>query len=260
VVDVEADPSETEVTKTMEIPLNQIALCIGKGGATRMLITEATGANIDFPKKGGVHTMTIISGPDIACVDAAMKALKQLVTKGYSEITHSGQIDDGINVPQKSMRAIVGTGGATINKLRQMTGTEINLPDRDSEDTFVSVMGQPADVQDAIKAIKELVEQGFSGLTHPNWTSKKVQVPRDQVGNIIGTGGSTIKRLEQETSSRINVPSTRDGDFITVTVSGDVADVPLCVIQIEALMVPEVPEEIPFEWTLENVQAMNMAF
>lgn len=235
------------------------AMIIGSGGSTLQKIQEATGANVDLPKRGGVRTQTIITGPTKEAVAMAKTALNQLVVKGYSEITHAGHVDEGIEVPSRSLGVVIGPGGQTIKLLQAKTGTKINTPDRDSDSNFVTVVGDPEGVKNCITAIKQIITQGFSSITHEGWIRKTVEVAKSQIGNLIGPGGATIKALQSSTKTRIDIPSGRE-DPIVVSISGDAVDVASAAAQIAAMLVPPEPEEIPHEWTKEAVEAMDLTF
>merc|ERR1740117_272999 len=260
VVVEEVGSDEVVFSDELFIAQEHIPAVIGPKGAHLQAITTTTSCRVDLPKKGTVRTHALITGPSNAAVAQAMRALKQLITKGYSDITHAGHVDEGIEVPSKLLGQIIGPAGATIKQLMQLTNTEVNTPDRDSDSNFVTVVGDPQGVKTCIAAIKQIMEQGFSSLTHETWILKTLDVPRAQLGTVIGPAGATIRGLQSSTNTRIKVPQGSRDDPIAVSIVGDAADVTIAMTQISAMLLPPEPEDIPFEWSKEAVSAMNLAF
>jgi len=242
------------------IAQEHIPAVIGTKGKHLQDISEVTKCRVDLPKKGTVRTHALITGPSKAAVAQAKKALSQLISKGYSDITHVGHVDEGIEVPSKLIGQIIGPAGSTIKQLMQSTNTEVNTPDRDSDSNFVTVVGGPEDVKNCINAIKQIMEQGFSSLTHEGWILKTLDVPKDQIGTVIGPAGATIRGLQNSTNTRIKVPQGSRDDPVSVSIVGDAADVTIAITQLSAMLLPPEPEEIPFEWSKEAVAAMDLAF
>jgi len=199
-----------------------------------------------------------ITGPDAKSVAEAKAALQQLITKGYSSITHEGHVDAGISVPSKFIGQIIGPGGSII-KLLQKTGCKINTPKRDEEGDLVTVVGDDDKVKEVIKAIQQIMDMGFSSMTHEGWVAKTIMVPRDQIGGVIGPAGVNIKKLQDDNKCRINIPNSKE-DPCNMSICGEAADVEICYAKIALTLLPPEPEDIPFEWSREAILAMDLAF
>lgn len=240
------------------IQLDNIPAVIGKSWATLNAIQEETGTSIKLPKKG-MADYTYISGPDKQSVDRALDNIRQIVSKGYCDITDPNRVDDGVNVPRELFGKILANRGEHINTIRDCTGAEINFPDRDSDSTWVTVTGEPEPVKQAITALQEFVDKGFSSLTHEGWTTKEVQVPRDQLGNIIGPSGRNIRDLEDDFGVEVKVPPGKGDSVVSVRINGEEASIVDAMARItELITVVEI--EIPPEWTKEAVLSMQMVF
>lgn len=255
-----AAAAAAEFKDDIMIEQEHFKVVIGPKGSTLKKICEATSTQIKLPNRG-FRDRTWISGDSKANVAAAKKALEQLVAKGYCDITAPGRVDDGIEIPDKKMFGVImGKGGSTIALLQRETETDIKLPDRDSDSNFIKVLGDAPNVARAIQALKELMEQGYSSVTHEGWVSKAVQVPRDQLSNIIGPQGSIIREMEATTKCKIQIPSNTRSDPIEVMVQGEATNIEEAVLAIASKIVMVVDEEIPEEWTREAVMNMQMVF
>jgi len=224
----------------------------GTGGSNLKAIQEATGCDIDVPKKGAHRTSIVISGTKAGCL-LAKKNLKMLVEKGYCDITQPNTTDEGIDVPSSKIGAVIGRGGENIKIITAKTGAKVNMPDRDSGSNTVTVTGPAEAVKEALGAIKELMEKGFSSLTHANHTMANVNVHRDFIGTILGTRGATIQKLQTDHKVKINMPNSGGAEFVVCTLVGEATDVINARIAIEGMLVAPEPEPIAPEWTQANI-------
>lgn len=246
------------VVKELYVSNDKFGVVIGPGGSTLKAIQEATGTKIDMPKAGGMRRDIVISGNAENDVNTAMRAIKELVSKGYSSITHAGTTDDVITVKSaREIGIIVGPGGKYIKMIQEATSTKINTPDRESSDLNVSIVGPSDGVRAAMHAMKQLIKDGYSSITHPNQSVSEVLVPRSMLGTLIGPGGITIKKLQEETKCRVDISDSKQ-DIITVKILGEPTDVVSCRHALTQLTTLPDPEPVPNEWTKE-ASAMTMS-
>jgi transcription antitermination factor NusA-like protein len=220
---------------------------IGRGGETMKTIEAATETNIELPKEGGMRTEILIEGKTQEGVAAAKKAIKQLVAKGYSDLTDPEKTDASVAVPDKKRAVLIGPGGRNIKMIQEKTGVRINMPDKGSDDE-VTLVGDANSVKVAIAAIKQLITHGYSDLTHENYVKTEIEVRRDMLRTLIGQGGSTIRGLQDSTNVRINVPSDASDEVVFVSLLVEPDAVADCRAQIAQLLVPPEPVPVPEEW------------
>jgi len=247
VEEANSDSEEEAHSVAVYVERKYFAVIIGKQGSTLQAITGATGTKIELPKDGGIRTDILIEGSVEGCA-AAKKAIKQLVSKGYSDITDPTKIDSAIAVPENKRAVLVGPGGRNIKLIQTKTGARINLPERGSDEK-VTVVGDTEAVNAALKAIKQLVQSGFSDITHENYIQSEYEVSRDSLKTLIGPGGATIRGLQDSTSVRINIPSDKDGETVFVTLLGEPEGIADCRAQLAVLLAPPEPTPIAEEWT-----------
>lgn len=232
-------------------------IIIGTGGANLRSITEATNTQIDLPKEGGMAFEISISGPEVGC-RRAQAAIDQLVAKGYCDLTHAGTVDQVVDVPENKRGIVIGPKGANLKAMQEKLGVKINFPEKGSEDG-VSIVGEAEAIKKAAAAIKMLVEEGYSDITHENYIKANVEVVRDLLKNLIGPGGAIIRGIQKSCSVNINIPSEKSGETVVLTVLGEAEGVAEARVQILALMVPPEPTPIAPEWqqqaSLQHVDA-----
>lgn len=185
---------------------------IGKGGENLKLIQEATGARINMPKKGMMHSDIITVTGQPTAVEQAKTAIEQLARSGYSTLTHPDFEEAIIEVDRRYHGAVMGNGGANIREIQKASGTRVNMPKKGSdpkskEGREISIVGTHAGIQLAKKSIRELVSKGFSELTHPNWVRQEIPFPSELVRNLVGKGGETIRLLQVRYDVQINTPA-----------------------------------------------------
>lgn len=226
-------------------------LIIGPAAATLTKLMEGTTTTIDVPKKGLARQHITIAGNPANC-EAAKQAIIQLTTKGYSDVTHAGTVDEGIEVPSRALGAVIGPGGANIKAIQAKTGTRINVPDRGADSNRVSIVGDADGVEAAQIAIKQLIDEGYSTLTHENYVKSVLEIPGECVRALIGTRGETIRDLQKSTTTRIKVPSDDTSAFVSVIIVGEADNVSEARTKITALLKPPEPIPTPPEWQQEN--------
>lgn len=117
----------------------------------------------------------------------------------------------------------MGKGGETIGSMRDRSGARMQLEpeDRFASERRLRISGAP----DSVKTAREMVETLFresdpsgagvlalrvptstdiiSNLSRYRAERREIPVSRHAVGRIIGRGGETIRRLQDETGARI---------------------------------------------------------
>ena len=112
-----------------------------------------------------------------------------------------------------------GKGGSTINKLKSDYDVTINIPDSDSGVTLIRIEGNKAGVEKAKKELMEMTEKMENEKEKDlemQESSSQVKVPifTQFHKSIIGKGGANIRRIRDETDTKVDLP---DSDMITTT-------------------------------------------
>jgi len=157
-------------------------------------------------------------------------------------------VDTMVDVPDNKRGTVIGSKGANIRILQEKLGVKINFPEKGSEDG-VSIVGDSAAVSQCAAAIREIMAQGYSSITHEGFVKISMEVNRDMISKILGRQGDTIRGLQKNTGTKIDIPSDKSGETVVITILGDADSVANCRTQVEALLVPPEPTPIAPEWT-----------
>lgn len=126
----------------------------------------------------------------------------------------SSVVTEQVVVENKKIGAIIGTKGATLNAIQDLTGATLNMPkDRDNSGrSSVSVSGTAEAVSAATKIVQDLNVKGYSkALEGDNFTESALSVKSSSLSDLIGKNGSCIRAIQDKTGVKISIPSGNDG-------------------------------------------------
>lgn len=206
---------------------------IGKGGSNVNRIKEETGVSINIPDEKS-STIRIEGSP--AGVEQAKAELMEMVAKMENER------EKDIIIEHRFHKNIIGAKGEKIREIREMFNqVQIVFPDSSEKSDVVKIRGPKQDVDAAYKHLQKLYKELLES-SH----SAKVPIFKEFHKNIIGKGGSTIRKIREETSTRIDLPPEgSDSDMIVIT--GRKSDVEKArdrILKIQSELVSIISEEI----------------
>ncbi|KAK6622181.1 hypothetical protein RUM44_001988 [Polyplax serrata] len=117
-----------------------------------------------------------------------------------------------ILVQSDMVGAIIGRQGTTIRQITQQTRARVDVHRKDnigSLEKAITIYGNPDNCTNACKKILEVM-QAEATNTNKGEISLKILAHNNLIGRIIGKGGNTIKRIMQDTDSKITVSSIND--------------------------------------------------
>ncbi|KAE8752690.1 hypothetical protein FOCC_FOCC000430 [Frankliniella occidentalis] len=117
-----------------------------------------------------------------------------------------------ILVQSDMVGAIIGRQGTTIRQITQQTRARVDVHRKDnvgSLEKAITIYGNPENCTNACKKILEVMQQEATN-TNKGEITLKVLAHNNLIGRIIGKGGNTIKRIMQETDTKITVSSIND--------------------------------------------------
>mmetsp|Transcript_22419 Transcript_22419/g.34813 ORF Transcript_22419/g.34813 Transcript_22419/m.34813 type:complete len:396 (+) Transcript_22419:53-1240(+) len=106
-----------------------------------------------------------------------------------------------VPVPRQLIAKIIGKKAATLRRIIQDSGAEIDARNQQTDPVQVRVRGYAENVQKAKEMIKELVDSG----TNRHANSEVVEVPLDKIGLVMGEKGSQVNRIQKDTGTKIDV-------------------------------------------------------
>eukprot|EP00756_Hemistasia_phaeocysticola_P039839 Hpha_TRINITY_DN16833_c2_g7::TRINITY_DN16833_c2_g7_i1::g.153573::m.153573/K13210/FUBP; far upstream element-binding protein len=181
-------------------PPDKVGLVIGKGGESIRSLEQEYGVRIQH-----VDGVFRVSGSDGAVAEAVarIKAMVTPVQKSRSADVSEPFVSEVSCSPDK-VGLVIGKQGQTIRSLEQEYGVRIQHVDG----VFRVSGSDGAVVFDAVARIKAMV------------TPVEIVCPPEKIGELIGPGGSTIKRIQAESGARVNVERVERGNPAKVGITG----------------------------------------
>ncbi|GAB1602236.1 vigilin-like [Argonauta hians] len=209
---------------------------IGKNGANITRIKSDTGVAIQIPSDNS--NIIRIEG-DPAGVRTAKQELLEMAQRMENEKSRD------IIIEQRFHKTIIGARGEKIREIRdKFNQVQISFPDAGKKSDVVTLRGPKNDVDKAYQHLSQYQQE----LVTNNYQAQ-VQIFKEFHKNIIGKGGATIKKIRDETDTRIELPHENlNSDMIVVT--GKKANVEQARKKIEAIQkelanIKEITVEIP---------------
>eukprot|EP00982_Pelagococcus_subviridis_P003548 26724-Pelagococcus_subviridis.AAC.2 len=128
--------------------------------------------------------------------------------------------------PTEAAGKIIGHGGDTINSIQAKSGAHVKIqPSHEvvpGQPRRITISGVPGAVADAAQLVNDIIREtelkhsraslpGGGGGGHSgggrdsNQIEMPVPVPTEMIGRVIGRGGETIRRLQEESGARMQV-------------------------------------------------------
>ncbi|KAF1380620.1 hypothetical protein PFLUV_G00165780 [Perca fluviatilis] len=180
---------------------------IGKNGANINRIKEQYKVSVRIPQDSERSGLVRIEG-DPKGVQLARRELIEMVQRMENERTKD------LIVEQKFHRTIIGQKGEKIKEVRdKFPEVIINFPDPSQKSDIVQLRGPKNEVEKCAKflqkIIADLIENSFS---------LSVPIFKQFHKNIIGKGGTNIKKIREETNTKIDLPTENsNSEMIVIT-------------------------------------------
>eukprot|EP00088_Acartia_fossae_P053503 TRINITY_DN609_c0_g1_i4.p1 TRINITY_DN609_c0_g1~~TRINITY_DN609_c0_g1_i4.p1 ORF type:complete len:1249 (+),score=503.07 TRINITY_DN609_c0_g1_i4:195-3941(+) len=180
---------------------------IGKGGSTINKIKSESDVTINIPDSDSGVTIIRIEG-NKAGVAKAKEELQAMVEKMENEK------EKDVIIENRFHRQIIGPRGESIQKLRdEYASVQISFPDLGVKSDIVKLRGPKADVDKCARSLNKIAQE----LLAANY-QEKIPIFKQFHKNIIGKGGVNIKKIREETNTKIDLPdSEADSDMIVIT-------------------------------------------
>ncbi|XP_055302238.1 insulin-like growth factor 2 mRNA-binding protein 1 isoform X3 [Sitodiplosis mosellana] len=109
--------------------------------------------------------------------------------------------------------AIIGRQGSTIRQITQQSRARVDVHRKDnvgSLEKAITIYGNPENCTNACKRILEVMQQEAVNTNKGSEIVLKILAHNNLIGRIIGKSGNTIKRIMQDTDTKITVSSIND--------------------------------------------------
>ncbi|KAL1454937.1 hypothetical protein WDU94_009066, partial [Cyamophila willieti] len=183
---------------------------------------------------------------------------------GYSGVTSSStrhaDFPLRILVQSDMVGAIIGRQGSTIRNVTQQTRARVDVHRKDnigSLEKAITIYGNPENCTNACKKILEVMQQEANN-TNKGEVCLKILAHNNLIGRIIGKAGNTIKKIMQDTDTKITVSSINDINSFNVeriiTVKGTIENMSRAEAQISARL------KQSYENDMQVMSPQNMLF
>jgi len=142
---------------------------------------------------------------------------------------------EDFEIPSKYYGRILGKGGAHLQALQEFFNVEIDVPNKKDGHNIVTIEGNAVDIQATKNQIDQLIEKGYSKVTHPETVDSHIIVPSSERRLIFGKGGANIKAIQEATGTQINMPD-RSSSSEKVVIIGKKDGVKKCKLLIRELI------------------------
>jgi len=173
----EPGQGSNEYSYALKIPVERIAVLIGKGGATKAEIESETGCRLNIDSKEG--EVEIKSSDSIKLYTA--KDIVRAVARGFNpktalcllkqdyvlDIIELRQIMKSIAQMQRLKGRVIGEGGKARKTIEGLTDTSISVYGK-----TIAIIGEASNVTTAKRAVQSLLS-GSNHSTVYNWLEKK---------------------------------------------------------------------------------------
>uniref|UniRef100_A0A915Q0U1 K Homology domain-containing protein n=1 Tax=Setaria digitata TaxID=48799 RepID=A0A915Q0U1_9BILA len=193
---------------------------IGRGGALISKIKEDTGVQISIPNEQTNSDEIKVEGNKEG-VKKAIEEITEIVKRIENEKTRD------ILIEQRFHKQLIGAKGEAVQRLREQFPSVIfTFPDPGKKSDIVNLRGDRIEVDKVYKQLtamnKELLESNFQ-MTVP--------IFKEFHKHIVGKGGANIRKIREETQTRIDLPGGESGED-KITVTGKKANVEKAVEQL----------------------------
>ena len=145
----------------VEVPSRCIPDLIGSGGAVVRALRDACGVHVNFPPEGKRSAdgtcQVALAGPKEGVLKAK-GAIKDIVAKYYSPVTHPGMVHAEFKVDEWMIARFCGKAGSNVRHIQGDSKAKVYVPREWSENKNVIVVGLPKQVEVATKHVKRILE------------------------------------------------------------------------------------------------------
>jgi len=194
---------ENALTETLFVPDHMVGLLIGAGGQHVMTLQNETSTKIEVaPNSYGKPRAVTLTGLQ-ENINEVRTRIQGLIDQHGGDAQNSDVETIDIVIPAAKAGLIIGSGGATIKQLMGESNAKMYLIQETNQnngiDKPLKITGSKEAVQKARTLVLDLINQGSGGA--PPYI--EIPVPKAAVGLIIGNGGNTIKKMQEDFNVRI---------------------------------------------------------
>jgi len=128
--------------------------------------------------------------------------------------------------------AVIGRKGATIRAITQSSRARVDVHRKDNAGSLekaITIYGNPENCSAACKRILEVMRDEYQATSKQGEVQLKLVAHNNLIGRIIGKGGATIKKVMDDTNTKVMVSSVNDVNSFNlervITIKGAIEDI-----------------------------------
>lgn len=196
------------ICEELQVDPKYYSQLVGKKYEHISRLNKEHGVNIRVPSTTDNSNIVRIEG----ATDGVKKALvefKELVAKVENERSKDIIID------QKFHSNLIGKSGKNLNEIRaKFNDIQINIPNQEEKSEVVTIRGNKVDVDNCFKYLQKTIKD-----MQENNYQEEVQIFKQFHRMLIGKQGAFIRKIREETNTRIEVPA-EDSDSSAILLVG----------------------------------------
>ncbi|KHJ99503.1 KH domain protein [Oesophagostomum dentatum] len=167
---------------------------ISRGGALILKIKDETGVQISVPSEQTNSDEITVEGKK----EGVKKAVEEI--QAISKIEREKSRDIIIELGLHEL--VTGTKGENIGKIRDAhPKLVLSFPDVNKKSDIINIHGDKIEVDKVYKQLQSMAKE----LTESNY-QETIPIYKEFHKHIIGQGGANIKKIREETQTRIDLP------------------------------------------------------
>ncbi|KAF5831863.1 hypothetical protein DUNSADRAFT_12518 [Dunaliella salina] len=231
-----------QVTFTLMCAPDKVGRIIGKAGVTIKELEARTGVRVQVDHKAGTDLKPVHLIGSGTAVEQCKALVHEVLTSETGSLSSAGgETVRKVPCPPGIVGRIIGRGGETIRSLQSGSGAHIMVdqnfpPDQNRE---ITISGRADCVDRATRMVNDLVSGDPASAQqviqkYGVGTTRTIDCPKSVVGRVIGKGGETIKGLQKQFSTSVQIDQTVNP--CKITVAGPTQNVMNCQAAIEDVM------------------------
>ena len=203
------------VCEEMQVDPKYYSQLVGKKHDNITRLNKEHGVNIRVNSASANLDIIRIEGATEG-VKKAKKEFSDLVEKLKNERSKEYLLNKDIIIEQKFHSNLIGKNGKNLMEIRsKFKDVQIQIPYQEAKSEIVTIRGNNVDVNNCFnhlqKTIKEMQENSYQD---------SIQIFKQFHRMLIGKQGIFIRKIREETSTRIEVPA-EDSDSDSITIIGN---------------------------------------
>lgn len=232
------------------IPNKLVGLVIGRGGEMINKLQSESGAKIQVAADPPQDVASFQNERQITItgvlenVDKAKALIDEIRNEGKVPDRLLGNSGPGeysteVLIPSSKVGLVIGKGGETIKSLQERAGCKMVLFQdgeyQNAPEKPIRISGERSKVEYGEQLVSDLITQKeLEAMGQDKFDIQKpqngniyeeYQVPREAVGFVIGTKGSSINNIQQQSGCKVQFKNEMEGEFKIAMLNGTPAQV-----------------------------------